>query len=347
MSRTPFQEILLHLSEGGALSLGQADDAFGLIMDGAVPPAQIAAFLMGLHVRGETADEIAAGAAAMRARALAVTAPEGAVDTCGTGGDGKNTYNISTAAAFVVAGAGVPVAKHGNKAASSKSGSSDVLAALGVALDVAPKGVERALKEAGIGFLWAARHHAAMRHVAPVRQELRIRTVFNLLGPLSNPAGVARQMVGVADPKFLDLMAGALRRLGARRAWVVHGAGGLDEVSTTGESDVVEVTPEGLRRFRVSPEEAGLPRAGLADLEGGTAEENAAAIRAVLAGEKGAYRDIVLMNAAATLVIADRAADLAEGVARARESIDSGAAARALDTLIAVSAAEAGTAPSA
>ncbi|MDP3655633.1 MAG: anthranilate phosphoribosyltransferase, partial [Brevundimonas sp.] len=256
-----------------------------------------------------------------------------AIDTCGTGGDGQHTFNISTAAALVLAGAGLKVAKHGNRALSSKSGSSDVLSALGVNLAASPAQQRRSLDQAGIAFLFAPAYHGAMRHVGPVRAELGFRTVFNLLGPLSNPAGAKRQVMGVYDPRLLEPLAEVLGRLGATRAWTVHGQG-LDELTTTGETEVAEWKDGAVRRFTVTPEDAGLPRADLAALRGGDAEENAAALRALLDGATGAYRDIVLLNAAAALVVADRAADLAEGAALAAAVIDDGRASTALADLV-------------
>ena len=269
----------------------------------------------------------------MREAARTLDHPYDAIDTCGTGGDGQHTFNISTAAALVLAGAGLKVAKHGNRAMSSKSGSSDVLSVLGVNLQASPAQQRRSLDQAGIAFLFAPAYHGAMRHVGPVRAEIGFRTVFNLLGPLSNPAGAKRQVMGVYDPRLLEPLAEVLGRLGATRAWTVHGQG-LDELTTTGETEVAEWKDGAVRRFTVTPEDAGLPRASLDALRGGDAEENAAALRALLDGAKGAYRDIVLLNAAAALVVADRAADLAEGAALAAATIDDGRAAKALADLV-------------
>jgi anthranilate phosphoribosyltransferase len=269
----------------------------------------------------------------MREAARTLDHPYDAIDTCGTGGDGQHTFNISTAAALVLAGAGLKVAKHGNRAMSSKSGSSDVLSVLGVNLQASPAQQRRSLDEAGIAFLFAPAYHGAMRHVGPVRAEIGFRTVFNLLGPLSNPAGAKRQVMGVYDPRLLEPLAEVLGRLGATRAWTVHGQG-LDELTTTGETEVAEWKDGTVRRFTVTPEDAGLPRASLDALRGGDAEENAMALRALLDGDAGAYRDIVLLNAAAALVVADRAADLAEGAALAAAVIDDGRAARALADLV-------------
>ncbi len=328
------------LAEGEHLSETEAEAAFGLLMEGEATPAQMAALLIAMRLRGETVPEITGAARAMRARMLTVDAPEGAIDTCGTGGDASGTWNVSTAAAFVIAACGVPVAKHGNRAASSRSGSADVLEALGVVLDAPMERIERALEDAGITFLLAPRHHSAMRHVAGVRVELGTRTLFNLLGPLTNPAGVRRQVVGVPARRWLVPLAETLGRLGAERAWLVHGADGLDELSTTGATYVAELRDGRVESFTVEPEDAGLARTNPALLKGGEPIENAEALRAVLEGGTdgpiGAYRDIVLLNAAAGLIVADRAADLRAGVRAAAEAIDSGRAAAVLDQLVAI-----------
>jgi anthranilate phosphoribosyltransferase len=292
---------------------------------------------MALRVRGETVDEIAGAVATMRARMTPVEAPADAIDIVGTGGDASGTYNVSTASALVVAAAGVPVAKHGNRALSSKSGAADTLAALGVNIEADPARIARCIREAGVGFMFAPAHHAAMKHVGPTRVELGTRTIFNLLGPLCNPAGVRRQVLGVFAPEWLEPLAHALRQLGSERVWVVHGAGGLDEISTTGPTRVAELKDGEVSTFEVTPEDAGVPRAVLDDLKGGDAAHNAAAIRLVLDGEHGPFRDIVLMNAGAGFVVAERAPTLAEGAKIAAETIDSGAAKRTLDALIAVS----------
>ena len=329
---------LIGLVAGGErLTVDQARAAFEIMMSGDATPAQIGGFLIGLRVRGETVDEITGGVMTMRAKALAIDAPEGAIDTVGTGGDAHGTYNISTAAALVVAGAGVPVAKHGNRAASSKCGAADVLAALGVNLDADMELVRRSLWDAGICFMMAPRHHGAMRNVGGPRVELGTRTIFNLLGPLSNPAGVKRLLVGVFARAWLEPMAEVLGKLGAERAWVVHGADGMDELSTTGPSYVAELADGAVRSFEVSPEGVGIPLARLDDLKGGDAEHNAAAIRAVLDGEPGPFRDIVVYNAGAALIVAGRAADHKEGVTLAAESIDSGAAKAKLASLVRIS----------
>jgi anthranilate phosphoribosyltransferase len=328
------KSLLARVALGKSLSETDAEAAFDIIMSGDATPAQIGGFLMALRVRGETVAEITGAARIMRAKASPIEAPPGAVDTCGTGGDASGTYNISTAAALVVAACGVPVAKHGNRALSSKSGSADVLGALGVKIDADIELVRECLWDAKIGFLMAPRHHAAMRHVAGPRVELGTRTIFNLLGPLANPAGTKRQVVGVYSEQWIGPMAEVLGRLGAERAWVVHGSDGLDELTTTGPSQVAEWRDGAVHRFEVTPEAVGLPRAAAADLKGGDAVANAAALRRLLDSEAGAYRDIVLLNAAAALVVTDKVATLSEGVAAAAQAIDSGAARHTLDQLV-------------
>ncbi|MGF1456142.1 MAG: anthranilate phosphoribosyltransferase [Alphaproteobacteria bacterium] len=336
-----FPDILRKTIGGAGLSRLEARAAFDTIMDGEASDLQIAAFLAALSARGESVEEITAGAEAMRARARRVAVPEplaaGMVDTCGTGGDGKGTLNISTAAAIVAAGAGVTVAKHGNRAASSKSGSSDVLEALGVNLDAEPEVTARAIAEARLGFLMAPRHHEAVRHVATVRKALGVRTIFNLLGPLSNPAGARRQVLGVFHARWLVPMADVLRNLGSDRVWVVHGDEGLDELSIAGPSHVAALKEGRIAEFTVTPEDAGLPCHPLEAVRGGAPEDNARAIMRLLDGEPGAYRDIVCLNAAACLVVGERAADLAAGAAQAAQAIESGAAKRALEGLVAIS----------
>lgn len=329
--------VLAMLASGRTLTRAEAEAAFDILLAGEATSAQMGALLMGLRVRGEKVDEIAGAVAAMRSKMLRVTAPAGAIDIVGTGGDGHGTYNVSTLAAMIVAACGVPVAKHGNRAASSRSGSSDVLAALGVVVGLGPGEVERCLAEAGIGFMSAQTHHAAMRHFAAVRADLGTRTIFNLLGPLSNPASVKRLLVGVFSPDWLEPLARVLGALGAERAWLVHGADGLDELSTTGPSDVVAWEGGVLRRFTIAPEDVGLPRASLADLKGGDAAHNASALRGVLAGAPGPYRDIACLNAAAALVVADRADDLRVGLDMARAALDTGRAREVLDRLVRVS----------
>jgi len=328
-----FKPLLARLVDGRVLSADEAHAFFAACLRGEPTPAQVAAAVTALRIRGETVEEIAAFATAMREAARTLEHPYDAIDTCGTGGDGQHTFNISTAAALVLAGAGLKVAKHGNRAMSSKSGSSDVLSVLGVNLQATPEQQRRSLDQAGIAFLFAPAYHGAMRHVGPVRAEIGFRTVFNLLGPLSNPAGAKRQVMGVYDPRLLEPLAEVLGRLGATRAWTVHGQG-LDELTTTGETEVAEWKDGAVRRFTVTPEDAGLPRADLAALRGGDAEENAVALRALLDGARGAYRDIVLLNAAAALVVADRAPDLADGAAQAAAVIDEGRAAKALADLV-------------
>ncbi len=329
-----FKELIGKAATGARLSEGEAGEAFGLMMTGNATPAQVAGLLMALRVRGETVEEITAGARSLRERMVTVAAPAEAIDTCGTGGDGAGTYNISTAAALVVAGAGVPVAKHGNRSLSSKSGSAEVLTQLGVNIDAEFALVEQAIREAGIGFMMAPRHHGAMRHVAGPRVELGTRTIFNLLGPLANPAGVSRQLMGVFSVQWIEPLAEVLGRLGSRFAWVVHGSDGIDELTTTGPTHVAEWNGERVRRFEVTPEEAGLPRARPEDLQGGDPAHNAEAIRAVLAGRPGALRDAAVLGAAGALVVAGRVQGLREGAEQAMRSIDSGAAQSALECLI-------------
>ena len=322
------------------LSAAEAEAAFALLFEGEATQAQMGGFLMALRTRGETVTEYAAAARVMRAKCVKVRAPEGAIDIVGTGGDGKGTLNISTAAAFVVAGAGVPVAKHGNRNLSSRSGAADALGELGINVMVGPAVVERALAEAGIGFMMAPMHHPAMRHVGPIRAELGTRTIFNILGPLTNPAYVKRQLTGVFSTALIRPMAETLAALGAEAAWIVHGGDGTDELSIAGPSQVAAVEGGAVREFETHPEEAGLTIHPFEALLGGTPAENAAALRALLAGAPGAYRDAVLFNAAAALMIAGRARGLNEGAELARESIDSGAAADRLARLVAVTRAE-------
>ncbi len=319
------------------LTSEEAERAFGILFEGDATPSQVGGFLMALRVRGETVEEIAAAAAQMRARCHRVHAPEGAIDIVGTGGDGKGTLNISTATAFVVAGAGVPVAKHGNRNLSSKSGAADALTQLGINVMVGPAVVEQALQEAGIGFMMAPMHHPAMKHVMPSRAELGTRTIFNILGPLTNPAGVTRQLTGAYAPHLLRPMAETLGRLGSIRAWLVHGSDGTDELSIAGTTRVAELNHGDVTEHEVHPEDAGLPVHPFEAILGGTPEHNAGAFRALLDGAPGAYRDAVLLNAAAALVVAGHAATLPGGVDFARESIDSGAAKRRVEILALVS----------
>lgn len=331
-----FRQLLAKVADGDALTEREAEHAFDIMMSGDATPAQMGGFLMALRVRGETVEEITAAARVMRAKAIRVTAPEDAMDIVGTGGDASGSYNISTATALVVAGCGIPVAKHGNRAFSSKSGAADILSALGIDVEAEFDRVERAIREANIGFLMAPRHHGAMRNVGPTRVELGTRTIFNILGPLSNPANVKRLLVGCFSRHWIEPMARVLGNLGADRAWVVHGGDGLDELTTTGLSHVVEYRDGAVSAFEITPNDAGLPEARPEDLKGGTPEENATALRAVLDGQPGPYRDIVVYNAAAALVVADKASDLREGAKIAAESIDSGKARNALARLVAI-----------
>lgn len=324
------------LTEGDMPSADAIRDCFNAIMDGEISQIQMAAFLTALKMRGERVEDIVAAASVMRDKATIIDAPDGSMDIVGTGGDGIGTYNISTATAFVVAGCGVPVAKHGNKAVSSKSGSADVLSNLGINLDCDMALVRRALIEAGICFLMAPRHHSAMRHVGPVRAELGIRTIFNMLGPLANPALVKRIMVGVFDPALCVPFAYALSSLGTTHAWVVHGADGLDEVSTTGETKVAALEGGVVREFTISPDDLGITAVSIDALRGGTPKENADSLRNVLGGATGPYRDVVVMNAAAALVGGGHATDLKIAAERATASIDEGNALKALDRLVAV-----------
>jgi anthranilate phosphoribosyltransferase len=328
-----FKPLLAKLADGATLSEDDADAFFSACLRGEPTPAQVAAALTAMRLRGETVGEITASARAMRRAAVTLDHPFDVIDTCGTGGDGLHTFNISTAAAFVAAGGGLKVAKHGNRALSSRSGSSDVLAALGVKLDAGPDAQRRALETAGICFLFAMVHHGAMRHVTPIRAELGFRTVFNLLGPLSNPANAKRQVLGVYDPRLLEPLARVLGALGATRAWTVHGSG-MDELTTTGETLVTEWNQGAVRHFTVTPEAVGLPRASLADLTGGDPAANAGALSALLDGAKGAYRDIVLLNAAAAFLVGEKVETLREGVELAAAVIDDGRARASLDLLI-------------
>jgi anthranilate phosphoribosyltransferase len=307
------------------------------MMSGEATPSQMGGLLMALRVRGETVEEITGAVSAMRSKMLPVSAPADAVDIVGTGGDGSGSVNVSTCASFIVAGAGVPVAKHGNRALSSRSGAADVLASLGVRIDLKPEQVGRCVREAGIGFMFAPAHHPAMKNVGPTRVELATRTIFNLLGPLSNPAGVKRQMVGVFSRQWVKPIAQVLRNLGAESVWVVHGSDGLDEITLTGPTFVAALEKGEIRSFEVTPEEAGLPRCGSEGLKGGDAAANAVALQSVLDGMPSPYRDVALLNAAAALIVSGRANTLKEAVAIGEKSLDSGAAAARLKKLIAVS----------
>jgi anthranilate phosphoribosyltransferase len=334
---TDFKGLIAKVAGGRALTRAEAEAAFEVMMSGEATPSQMGGFVMALRVRGETVDEIAGAVSVMRSKMLRVEAPAEAIDVVGTGGDAAGTYNISTTTAFVVAGAGVPVAKHGNRALSSKSGAADVLSALGVKIDLGPEAVARCIREAGIGFMFAPAHHSAMKHVGPTRVELGTRTIFNLLGPLSNPAGVRRLLVGVFAPEWVEPLAAALRDLGAEGAWVVHGAGGVDEISVVGPTKVAALKDGAVTTFTISPEDVNMAFAPLEAIKGGDAKHNAEALSEVLRGAPGAYRDTVLLNAAAALVVAEKATDLLAGVRLAAASIDDGEARARLDRLVAVS----------
>jgi anthranilate phosphoribosyltransferase len=332
---------LAKAASGQTLTRDEAEAAFNIIMSGEATPTQIGGFLMALRVRGESVEEIAGAVCSMRGRMTPVAAPAGAIDIVGTGGDASGTYNISTCSAFVVAGAGVPVAKHGNRALSSKSGSADALKALGVNIDLKPDKIAACIREAGIGFMFAPNHHAAMRHVGPSRVELGTRTVFNLLGPLCNPASVKRYMLGVFAQEWVEPVAEVLASLGAENAWVVHGTfgerGGIDEISSTGTTYVAELKNGRVRSFQIEPIEFGVDPPQPDALLGGTPEENAKALRGVLEGELGPFRDVVIMNAGAALMVAGKAALTEDASKLARQTIDSGRALKALDRLVEVS----------
>jgi anthranilate phosphoribosyltransferase len=332
-----FKALIAKAATGAALTREEAAHGFDRMMSGAATPSQIGGLLMALRVRGETVDEITGAVTVMREKMLRVSAPPDAVDVVGTGGDASGSYNISTCAAFIVAGAGVPVAKHGNRALSSRSGAADVLGALGVAIELSPEGVARCIKDAGIGFMFAPAHHPAMKNVGPTRVELGTRTIFNLLGPLSNPAGVKRQMVGVFSRQWIEPLAEVLRNLGSESAWVVHGSDGLDEITTSGPTYVAALEQGAVRTFEITPEDVGLKRVKPEVLRGGDAKANAEALLDVLKGRKGPYRDVALLNAAAGLIVAGRARELKPAVALAIKSIDSGEAEGRLDRLIVVS----------
>jgi anthranilate phosphoribosyltransferase len=331
-----FKSFVQKVSSGSTLSRAEANEAFDTMLTGGATPAQIGAFLMALRVRGETVDEISGAVASLRSKVIPVSAPEGAMDIVGTGGDASGSYNVSTATAIVVAGCGVKVAKHGNRGMSSKSGTADTQAALGVRLDVTPEVISRCIDEAGIGFMFAQGHHPAMKHVGPFRVELGVPTIFNLMGPLSNPAGVKHQLLGVYAPKWVVPLAHVLKELGSENVWVVHGDG-LDEITLAGTTKVAALRNGEVTTFEINPEDAGLSRCDPQALKGGDAQHNAAALRAVLDGAPSAYADITRLNAAAALIIAGRAANLRDGAAMAAESIRSGAARNALEKLVAVS----------
>jgi anthranilate phosphoribosyltransferase len=332
-----FKALIAKAATGATLTREEAARGFDRMMSGEATPSQMGGLLMALRVRGETVEEITGAVTAMREKMLRVTAPPDAIDVVGTGGDASGSYNISTCAAFIVAGAGVPVAKHGNRALSSRSGAADVLGALGVKIEIAADDVGRCISEAGIGFMFAPAHHPAMKNVGPTRVELGTRTIFNLLGPLSNPAGVKRQMVGVFSRQWVEPLAQVLKNLGSESAWVVHGSDGLDEITISGPTHVAALENGAVRMFEISPEDVGFKRAGPEAVRGGDADENAAALLAVLKGKPGAFRDVAILNAAAGLVVAGRARDLQQGVVLATKSIDSGEAEDRLDRLIAVS----------
>jgi anthranilate phosphoribosyltransferase len=329
-----FKPYIAKAATGAPLTREEARSAFDTMLSGEVTPAQAGAFLMALRVRGETVDEIAGAVTALRNKMLKVEAPAEAMDVVGTGGDNLGSYNISTLTALIVAAAGVPVAKHGNRAASSNSGAADVLTALGVKIGLDAAAVSRAIKEAGVGFMFAQTHHASMRHVGPVRVELGTRTLFNLIGPLSNPAGVRRQLLGVFSQSWLEPLVEVLRALGSERVWAVHGSDGLDEITTTGATTVVALENGAVRRFTVTPDDAGLERSTIDRLRGGDPQHNASALRRVLEGEKSPYRDIAVLNAAASLVVAEKAGNIKEGATIAQKALDSGAAQATLEKLV-------------
>lgn len=332
-----FKALIGKVATGASLTRDEAASAFAVMMSGEATPSQMGGLLMALRVRGETVDEITGAVTTMRAKMLKVEAPSNAIDVVGTGGDASGSYNISTCAAFIVAGAGIPVAKHGNRALSSRAGAADVLSALGVRIEVGPAVIARCIREAGIGFMFAPAHHPAMKHVAPTRVELATRTIFNLLGPLSNPAGVRRQMVGVFSRQWTEPLAHVLKNLGCERAYVVHGSDGLDEITTAGPTSVATLENGQVKSFEIAPEDVGLPKAKPESLRGGDAEANAAALLSVLKGTKGPFRDVAVFNAAAALVVAGRAENLKDGVAVATKSLDSGEAEGRLDRLVHVS----------
>lgn len=326
------------VSDGCSLTEDQSKEAFDIIMTGNATPSQIGGFLMAMRVRGETTEEITGAARAMREKVIKINAPSDALDTVGTGGDASGTFNISTASSFVVSAAGVPIAKHGNKALSSKTGAADVLSELGVNLDCDMSVIQKAMDEIGICFLMAPRHHMAMRHVAASRRELGTRTIFNILGPLANPALVKKQLVGVFSEAWVEPMAHVLKGLGSEKAWVVHGSDGLDEITTTGVTKVATLDKGSVSTFTIHPEDANLELADPKQLKGGLPEQNAAALANLLSGEKGPYRDIVLFNSAAAFIIAEKVDNLKEGAELAAEMIDTGQARQKLNQLISITA---------
>ena len=325
------------VAAGTALTREEARDAFNVMMSGEATPSQIGGLLMGLRVRGETVDEITGAVEIMREKMITVEAPSDAVDIVGTGGDASGSYNVSTCAAFVAAGAGLKVAKHGNRALSSKSGAADVLMALGIKIDLAPQQISRCIADAGLGFMFAPAHHSSMKHVGPSRVELGTRTIFNLLGPLSNPAGIRRQVTGVFSHAWVEPLVMVLRNLGTEACWICHGEGGLDEIVPTGTTWISELRNGSIRSFELTPEACGITRSSLDDLKGGDAAHNAEALRQVLEGQSSAFRDAAVMTAGAALVVAGRSTNIKEAVAMAQDAVNTGAALRALDTLIQVS----------
>jgi anthranilate phosphoribosyltransferase len=332
-----FRALIAKVATGATLTREESALAFDRMMSGEATPSQMGALLMGLRLRGETVDEITGAVTTMRAKMLKVSAPPDAIDVVGTGGDASGSYNISTCAAFIASGCGIPVAKHGNRALSSKSGSADVLGALGIKIDLNPAQVARCIREAGIGFMFAPAHHPAMKNVGPTRVELGTRTIFNLLGPLSNPAGVKKQMIGVFSKHWIEPMAHVLKNLGAETIWVVHGSDGLDEITTSGPTSVAALENGAIRTFEIKPEEVGIGKVKADELKGGDAKHNADALTDVLKGGKNAFREVAVLNAAAAIVVAGKAKDLKDGVAQAAKALDSGAAKARLDKLVAVS----------
>jgi anthranilate phosphoribosyltransferase len=332
-----FKTLLAKVAGNTALTREESAHAFDRMMSGEATPSQMGALLMALRVRGETVDEITGAVTAMRAKMLKVDAPPNAIDIVGTGGDAKGSFNISTCAAFIAAGAGVPIAKHGNRALSSKSGAADVLGALGVKIELTPEQVRDCIHEAGIGFMFAPAHHPAMKNVGPTRVELGTRTIFNLLGPLSNPAGVKRQMVGTFSRHWVEPMAQVLKNLGSESVWVAYGSDGLDEITICGPTHIAALENGKVRTFDIKPEDIGIRAMPIEAVRGGDAETNAATLRSVLKGDRSAFRDVSVLNAAAALVVAGKAKDLAEGAKVAAHSLDSGAAAARLEKLVAVS----------
>ncbi len=329
-----FPALLQKIERGEDLSAAETQTAFDHIFEGQILPEQIATFLLGLRKKGETVDELLGAVKSMRSKAVTIKAPPQTMDIVGTGGDAHGTLNISTAVALVVAACGVPVAKHGNRAASSRSGSSDVLTALGINLEPPLPMLERCLNEANLCFLFAPRHHPAMRHVAEVRKKLGVRTIFNLLGPLTNPANVKHHLIGVYELEWLGPIAEVLKMLGSETAWIAHGHDGMDEITTTAPTDVVELRSNMIQHFTLEPTQVGLPQASITDLKGGDAPQNAVALKELLKGKKGPYRDIVAFNASAALIVAGKASDLRQGIKLAETSIDNGSAQRTLDNLI-------------